>query len=339
MFDIILTSNTLTTVASVITISYFTKDILKYIISLIRTYVTKLKNELVNQIKSLISEALNDKLKINAPINNNDNNNDNDSIHEFFEDLPLPKKVDIVEPLTGLKKKAGDSIHSQQASASLFPEKLNNAKFIGTTGEYYETPMEFGKKNDFNQQIPIFTRFNDPESFENLEKKMFDRQNQYKSPTRNIDNEINFALDGSDTRYKPKINFSLNNQDNLPQMNFNQSFLNQVEQNILSKPATDNNILTEANPLQIPIYTPIHVQKLNNKTIGLLKKKNNFLNDNLQQHIDVSFNINKNDASLNKLDTNLNLEVSPWMMSSIEPDINGTTKLPIHDLRGEIKSI
>jgi len=317
MFDIILTSTNLTTVASIITISYFTKDIIKFIIEMIKTYVIYLKNEVTKQLKSQISEAINEKSNLL-------NDKDNDSIHEYFEDIParIPeKKVDTIEPLVGLRRKAGDSVHSQQASASLFPEKVNNANFIGATGEYHETPIGFGG-NELVSKFDLDKIQYFPQEPNNNFTRLTRQDNMFHQP---------FYAKSPFIDY-PRIHKSVNNYANEP-----------VNDCINTKPVNNSHINSNNSSSHIPIYNPGHIQKLNNKTVGLLKKKNNLLNENLQQYtsnnIEPLHNVeplhNIEPFKNNDLSVNFNCDVSQWMMSTGLNDIN---KLPLHDIRGEIKS-
>ena len=176
MIEIIFTSNYLTTVASIITISYFTKDVLKYLINLLRNYITNIKNELINQMKNLIIESIGDKLNIKK-----DMKIDDDKINNIFEDIPTPttfvndflKDGDEVKSGYEIIKK-GKSKHSQIASAALYPEKYNNVKYIGATGEYHDIPMYIGNfthngGNDLTRPIHI----------ENLESHFYNKTQDY----------------------------------------------------------------------------------------------------------------------------------------------------------------
>jgi hypothetical protein len=118
MYDIIFTNNGLTTIASIITISYFTKDMIKYVFNLIRNYIVYLKKELINQMKELVIEVLGDK---SNKVNDN-------KINDIFEDI-TPTKI----TLPTLKQDINDflkdepSLHPQYRVSSL---SLNKPTFV-----------------------------------------------------------------------------------------------------------------------------------------------------------------------------------------------------------------
>ena len=279
MYDIILTNNFLTTVASIIIISYFTKDMIKYLINLIRTYVTQLKNKLINQMKNLIIETMNDKLNnennMNDRLNNENNMNDRlnnenninnklnneNKINDLFEDISKTKN-NIDESLYEINKR-GSSIHSQKYSASMYPSNFDNVTYIGTTGEYMNTPMNSHINTHMNNENNITHQ-------DNLSYMQNDVFN------------INCVLDDI---YMQNIN----------QKSFEIPQLSNNNQEMFST---------------IPVYeskpSHVHFSKLTNKMGGLLKRNN------------------KNDDLFYEINNQI-------------PSINSTNKVPIYDVRGEIK--
>ena len=266
---------------------------IKYVFNLIRKYIVYLKKELINQMKELIIETLGDK-----------SNKVDDKINKIFEDIPtkidLPKQNinDFLkdDPLYEIKKR-GSSKHSQVASAALFPETYDNVKYIGTTGEYYDIPMYLS--NDLTR--PIYSR--DVSNFEDLENKYFRKTVDYPIKMQNSFDSINFSLDGGDSRHTKSI----------------------IDQNDLNKKIFDNDIPNTNNPFMSNMPSTmqldnnkteptIHLSKLSNKVVGLLKKK-----------------------SLLPIDNQVNNGNDIDNFDFLNNDSQANTPIPIYDIRGEVR--
>lgn len=342
--------NTITSILQALTyfstsvvVTYTSYQFINYLIRQLKSLINKTKHELINiinqelKLKESFDQKLNESLaqELDDSLSQEINDALDRSMGSISPDTDSPdpnERVYVPEPSPVLKNNFANQ-HSYQHGLTIGP--VTYAPFVSklgpSDGDFITATGEMGSRMFFSDPNNL-NNFAKPETkYDEVERRMRERMDQYSFHVANgnrapIPTEINFALDGSDTRRK--LNESETYRTNIPNLSDRfaaslpdtSSFFNMHNQNHF-------NHTFKNDDHYIPTYSKM--PNLNNNLMhNSMMMTNNMMNNNLndigvstRRISNPSFDL-RGDPLTNQM-TGLkgNTVVGPWMQSSIQPSV------------------